>query len=109
MELSETIWAVLEEVERTKPTRVVFDSLAELRLLARDHLRYRRQVLGLKQFFAGRRCTVLLLDATEEQEGGLESVAHSVVQLEQFMPEYGRERRRLRVLKLRGSPYRGGH
>ncbi len=68
-QLTETTWAVLEEVERTKPTRVVFDSLAELRLLAQDSLRYRRQILGLKHFLAGRNCTVLLLDSAEESVG----------------------------------------
>jgi circadian clock protein KaiC len=111
VELGETIRAVLDEVERTRPSRVVFDSLAELRLLAGDPLRYRREVMGLKQFFAGRRCTVLLLDsgqAREGREGDLASVAHSVLQLEQLAPQYGGERRRLRVLKLRGGRYRGG-
>lgn len=109
VELDETTWAVLEEVDRTQPTRVVFDSLAELRLLARDPMRYRRQILGLKQFFAGRHCTVLLLDGQNNQEGGLDSVAHSVVELEQLAPAYGGERRRLHVLKLRGGSYRGGY
>ncbi len=110
VELGETIWAVLEEVERTKPSRVVFDSLAELRLLARDMLRYRRQILGLKQFFAGRHCTVLLLDSMDAPGNGLESICHSVTLLEQLSPQYGSsERRRLRVIKLRGSSYRGGY
>jgi circadian clock protein KaiC len=109
VELGETTWAVLEEVEETKPSRVVFDSLAELRLLARDQLRYRRQILALKQFFAGRHCTVLLLDGINEPGSGLESVAHSVLELEQLAPEYGGERRRLRVLKLRAGRYRGGY
>lgn len=109
VELSETIWAVLEEVERTKPARVVFDSLAELRLLARDPLRYRRQVLGLKQFFAGQNCTVLLLDGIDTPGSGVESIAHSVLSLQQLAPEYGIERRRLRVVKLRGSSFRGGY
>lgn len=109
VELGETTWAVLEEVENTKPTRVVFDSLAELRLLARDPLRYRRQVLGLKHFFAGRNCTVLLLDGIDTPGSGLESIAHSVLSLQQLAPEYGAERRRLRVVKLRGSSYRAGY
>lgn len=109
VELGETTWAVLQEVERTQPTRVVFDSLAEIQILARDRLRYRRQILGLKQFFTGRNCTVLLLDGTNEGDAGLESVAHSVLRLQQTIPEYGRERRRLRVEKLRGSIYRGGY
>ncbi len=108
VELGETIWAVLEEIERTKPLRVVFDSLAELRLLAQDQLRFRRQILGLKQAFAGLHCTVLLLDG-EDETAGVESIAHSVVRLEQIAQEYGRERRRLRVVKLRGSSFRGGY
>ena len=111
VELGETVRAVLDDVERTKPARLVFDSLAELRLLAGDPLRYRREVLGLKQFFAGRRCTVLLLDSGTPREGresDLASVAHSVLELEQLAPQYGGERRRLRVLKLRGGRYRGG-
>lgn len=109
VELGETTEAVLEQVERTRPTRLVFDSLAELRLLARDQLRYRRQVLALKQFFAGRHCTVLLLDGGAAPGEGVESIAHSVVHLDQFAPEYGSERRRLRVVKLRGARYRGGY
>jgi circadian clock protein KaiC len=109
VELGETIWAVLQECEQTKPARVVFDDLAELRLLARDLLRFRRQILGLKRFFAGRNCTVLLLDGINDSRNGLESVAHSVLQLEQLAPEYGSDRRRLRVLKLRGGRYRGGY
>ncbi|HEV2130439.1 MAG TPA: ATPase domain-containing protein [Longimicrobiaceae bacterium] len=111
VEMGETIRMVLDEVDRTKPTRVVFDSLAELRLLAGDPLRYRREVLGLKQFFAGRRCTVLLLDSAggrEGRESDLASVAHSVLELEQLAPQYGGERRRLRIVKLRGGRYRGG-
>jgi circadian clock protein KaiC len=110
VELGETTWAVLEEAERSKPSRVVFDSLAELRLLARDSLRYRRQILGLKQFFAGRHCTVLLLDSMDVPGNGLESICHSVTLLEHLSPEYGsRERRRLRVVKVRGASYRGGY
>jgi len=109
VELGEMTWAVLEEVEQTKPRRVVFDSLAELRLLARDQLRYRRQILALKQFFAGRHCTVLLLDGPNQTGEGLESVAHSVLELTQLSPVYGPDRRRLRVLKLRGGHYRSGN
>jgi circadian clock protein KaiC len=108
VELGATISAVLDEVERSEPSRVVFDSLAELRLLAQDRFRHRQQILGLKQFFAGRRCTVLLLDDIVMPENSPESIAHSVVRLEQLAPDYGRERRRMRVLKLRGGPYRGG-
>lgn len=111
VELGETTNAVLKEVERIQPTRVVFDSLSEMRLLASDPLRYRRQILALKQYFAGRRCTVLLLDDRTATVGDLQvqSIAHGVVELEHLALEYGAERRRLRVIKLRGSKYRGGY
>jgi circadian clock protein KaiC len=110
VELGQTIRAVLDEVERLRPARVIFDSLSELRLLARDPLRYRRQVLALKQFFAGRGSTVLLLDDCTLREGDLQlqSIAHGVIRLEQVSPDYGPERRRLRIMKLRGVPFRGG-
>jgi len=109
VELGETVGAVLTEVERTKPVRVVFDSLSELRLLARDPLRYRRQILGLRQFFAGRRCTVLLLDELNPPGTGVQSISHSVIQLDHDTPDYRAERRQLRVLKVRGVPYCGGY
>lgn len=110
-ELGETTKAVLEEVERARPRRVVFDSLSELRLLAQNPLRYRRQILALKQFFAGRQCTVLLLDDRTSDDSDLQvrSIAHGVILLEQLAPEYGAERRRLRVVKMRGKTYRGGY
>jgi circadian clock protein KaiC len=110
VELSETARAVLETVERVKPTRVVFDSLSEMRLLARDSLRYRRQILALKHFFTGRSCTVLLLDYTGDTTGDfqLQSLTHGVLTLEQLMPLYGGQRRRLRVQKVRGISYRDG-
>lgn len=110
-ELGETTKAVLDEVQRVKPKRVVFDSLSEMRLLAQNPLRYRRQILALKQFFAGRKSTVLLLDDKTSDESDLQvrSIAHGVLTLEQLSPEYGAERRRLRVVKLRGRPYRGGY
>jgi circadian clock protein KaiC len=111
VELSETTRAVLAEVERTKPTRIVFDSLSEMRLLAQNPLRYRRQILALKQFFIGRSCTVLLLDDRTSDAGDLQlqSIAHGVVTLQQLAPEYGAERRRLRVIKFRGARYLGGY
>jgi circadian clock protein KaiC len=111
VELSETTKSVLTEVERTKPSRVVFDSLSEMRLLAQIPLRYRRQILALKQFFIGRQCTVLLLDdrTSEVSDLQLQSLAHGVVTLEQLAPEYGAERRRLRVVKMRGMRFRGGY
>jgi circadian clock protein KaiC len=106
VELGETVRSILETIERLQPTRVVLDSLSELKLLARDPLRYRRQILALKEFFAGRDCTVLLLD--DMTAGGadlqVESVAHGVVLLETLPFEYGRARRRTRIVKIRGVP-----
>ena len=104
IELGETVKGVLAAVDRLQPTRVVFDSLSELKLLARDPLRYRRQILALKEFFSGRDCTVVLLDDLSAGGGDLqlESLAHGVVVLEMLPFEYGRARRRLRVSKLRG-------
>jgi circadian clock protein KaiC len=111
VELSETTKTILADVERIKPARVVFDSLSELRLLAGNPLRYRRQILALKQFFAGRNCTVLLLDdlTGTDRDLQVQSIAHGVVRLEQVNPEYGSERRRLLVVKYRGVQFRGGY
>ena len=111
VELGETTRAVLDEVERTEAARVVFDSLSELRLLSRDSLRFRRQVLGLKQFFVGRSCTVLLLDdrTVADNDLQLQSISHGVLLLEQLAFDYGTDRRRLRVQKLRGVRFRGGY
>jgi circadian clock protein KaiC len=111
IELSETTKTILADVERLKPARAVFDSLSELRLLAGNPLRYRRQILALKQFFAGRRCTVLLLDdmTSSNHDLQVQSIAHGAVRLEQLYPKYGAERRRLIVLKYRGVRFRGGY
>ncbi len=112
VELSETTKIILAEVERIQPKRIVFDSLSEFRLLSGNPLRYRRQILALKQFFTGRDCTVLLLDdmtSMEHKDLQVQSLAHGVVRLEQMYPEYGSERRRLIVLKFRGVRYRGGY
>jgi circadian clock protein KaiC len=111
VELTETIKAVVAAFDRIKPTRIIFDSLSELRLLAQGSLRYRRQILALKQFFIGKNCTVLLLDdgTAEGPDLQLQSIAHGVIAMEQLSPVYGSERRRLRVLKFRGSSYRGGY
>ncbi len=111
VDLGATTRAVLEAVQRTNPTRVVFDSLSEMRLLAQSSLRYRRQILALKQFFIGRNCTVLLLDdgTSEGPDLQLQSLAHGVVELVQLAPDFGPERRRLRVVKFRGSAFRGGY
>lgn len=110
MELSETTGLIFKEVERINPTRVVLDSLSELRLLAQNPLRYRRQVLALKHFFTNRNCTVVLLDdlSSSQDDLQLHSIAHGVVMLEQLAIDYGAERRRLRVIKMRGIRFRGG-
>jgi len=111
VELSETTLRILSDVDVIKPTRVVFDSLSELRLLAGSSLRYRRQILALKQFFAGRQCTVLLLDDMTAMKHDLQvqSIAHAVLRLEQISSDYGAARRRLVVSKYRGKQFRGGY
>jgi circadian clock protein KaiC len=110
LELGETTRLILEQVTSINPSRLVLDSLSELRLLAQNPLRYRRQVLALKQFFANRRCTVVLLDDMSSLETDLQlhSISHGVVRLEQLAIDYGAERRRLRVVKMRGIDFRGG-
>jgi circadian clock protein KaiC len=111
VELSETTLKILADVETLKPTRVVFDSLSELRLLSGNSLRYRRQILALKQYFAGRTCTVLLLDDMTAMEHDLQvqSIAHAVLRLEHTNSDYGVARRRLVVTKFRGQEFRGGY
>lgn len=111
VELNEATQQVFERVEASSPTRVIFDSLSELRLLAQSPLRYRRQVLALKHFFTRRRCTVILLDDQTSESGDLQlhSISHGVVMLEQLAIDYGAERRRLRVIKMRGVRFRGGY
>jgi circadian clock protein KaiC len=111
MELGETTGLIFKEVERINPTRVVLDSLSELRMLAQNPLRYRRQVLALKHFFTNRNCTVVLLDdlSSSQDDLQLHSIAHGVVMLEQLAIDYGAERRRLRVIKMRGIRFRGGY
>jgi circadian clock protein KaiC len=110
VELQQTVDEVLKVVERYNPARVAFDSLSEMRLLAREPLRFRRQILALKQFFSGRDCTVILLDDKTAPEGDLQlhSLAHGVIVLEHVALEYGSERRRLQVTKVRGIRFRGG-
>ncbi|HEX6705139.1 MAG TPA: ATPase domain-containing protein [Albitalea sp.] len=110
VELDETIKFILTEVERRRPARAVFDSLSELRLLAGTPLRYRRQMLGLKQYFSGRRCTVLVLDdlTGSDDDPQLQSIAHGIIELRQETPLYGAEQRRLRVVKYRGMQFVGG-
>ncbi len=111
LELASTTRLILADVERLKPSCLVFDSLSELRLLAGTPLRYRRQILAMKQFFATRQCTVVLLDDLTATVNDLQmqSLAHGVISLEHMDPEYGSQRRRLRIAKYRGRPFRGGH
>lgn len=111
VELGETIEGVMACVDRLRPQRVAFDSLSELRLLAQNSLRYRRQILALKQYFSTRECTVLMLDdrTADPNDLQLHSVVHGVITLEQTAQDYGVARRRLRVVKMRGVKYRSGY
>jgi circadian clock protein KaiC len=110
LELNETLQSVFAKVEELNPTRVVFDSLSEIRLLAQSPLRYRRQILALKHFFAGRKTTVILLDdlSSSPTDLQLHSIAHGVILLEASPVDYGSERRRLRIVKMRGIDFRSG-
>ena len=111
LELGETTKRIFEAFEKVKPERVVLDSLSEIRLLAQSSLRYRRQILALKHYFARSGATVLMLDdlSHEANDRTMHSVAHGVIRLDELSPEYGAERRRLRVIKFRGQKYRGGY
>ncbi|CUS46249.1 MAG: ATPase domain-containing protein [Pseudomonadota bacterium] len=111
LELGETTKRIFEAFERAKPDRVVLDSLSEIRLLAQSSLRYRRQILALKHYFSHHGSTVLMLDdlTTEILDKTVHSVAHGVIRLEELSPNYGAERRRLRVVKYRGQRFRGGY
>ena len=108
VELGETTNAIFAAVERVKPNRVVLDSVTSLRLLADTALRYRRQLLTMRRFFADRPITVLLLDGAES-DLPLEDIAHGVIKLERMAPEYGNVRRRLSVTKMRGMAFHGGY
>jgi circadian clock protein KaiC len=111
VELADVVETILAKVSEIKPSRVVIDSMSELRMVARDSLRYRRQVLSLKQFFEGRDCTTLLLDERfrDHQESQVQTIAHGVIILEVLPREYGITRRRLEVLKVRASSFRQGY
>ncbi len=111
LELGETTKRIFEAFERVQPVRVVLDSLSEIRLLAQSSLRYRRQILALKHYFARHNATVLMLDdlTSDSNDKTVHSVAHGVIRLEELSPNYGAERRRLRVTKYRGRRYRGGY
>lgn len=111
LELGETVRSIMAAVVASAPTLVVLDSLSEVRLLAQGALRYRRQVLALKHFFLQQKCTVVMLDdlTIREDDLTLHSIAHGVIRLEQLAMDYGSERRRLRVFKMRGRAFRGGY
>ena len=110
LELGETTKRIFESFETLQPERVVLDSLSEIRLLAQSSLRYRRQILALKHYFARQNATVLMLDdlSNDINDKTVHSIAHGVIRLEELAPEYGAERRRLRVIKYRGRRFRGG-
>lgn len=111
LELSETTKAIFAAIADGEPDRVVLDSLSEIRLLAQSSLRYRRQVLAMKHYFARRGATVLMLDDLTAQvmDKTVHSVAHGVIRLEELSPNYGAERRRMRIVKYRGQSFRGGY
>lgn len=111
VELADTTGAVLKKVQEIKPSRLIFDSLAELQMLAREPLRYRRHILGLKKFFTGLNCTVMLLDdrTTAKIDLQIQSIAHGVITMEGMQRDFGVRRRRLEVKKLRGTRYREGY
>ena len=111
VELGETTRRVMERVTAHKPVRIAFDSLSEMRLLAQNPLRYRRQILALKHFFSTLNCTVLLLDDQTSEAGDLHlhSICHGVIKLEQALQDFGGQRRRMQIVKMRGIKFRGGY
>jgi circadian clock protein KaiC len=110
VELVDVMQSILTKLEQVKAGRIVFDSMSEIRMLARDPLRYRRQILSLKQFFVGRDCTVLLLDdrTGDRSDTQLQSICHGAIRMEALPREFGPHRRQIQVLKLRASQFRGG-
>lgn len=114
VELSETTRKFFDVVERVKPRRLVFDSLSEMRLMAQEPLRFRRQILAMKEYFVGKGCTVLLLDdnegrAVSRDDRDVQSLAHGVLVLDKTTPKFGPARRRISIAKLRGLRYRDGY
>ena len=110
VELGETVKRIRSEIERIKPERVALDSVSELKILSQTHARYRREILGLKQYLAGKECTVVVLDdrTTREGEQQLQSIAHGVIRMERQGREYGDTRRRLHIVKMRGVRFHDG-
>lgn len=111
VELNRTTKILMDEIDRVKPARLVFDSLSEMRLMAETPLRYRRQILSLKQYLADKKCTVLLLDdrSAEEKDQQVRSLAHGVVTLDKTARVYGIDRRSLIIEKIRGVKFREGY
>jgi circadian clock protein KaiC len=111
IELGPAVRTMLDEIDRVKPDRVVLDSLSEIRLLAQSSLRYRKQILALKQFFDARNITTLLLDdrTSDVRDMQLQSVPHGVLELERYTPVYGTPRRRMQIVKVRGLQFRAGY
>lgn len=111
VEMTHTTKVLMDHIERIKPHRIVFDSISELRMLSESSLRYRRQMLALKQFFARQKCTVLLLDdlTSSPKDLQVQSIVHGVINLQKLHPEFGTERRRLNIVKIRGIEYLGGY
>ena len=110
VELVDVMQSILTKLEKAKAGRIVFDSMSEIRMLARDPLRYRRQILSLKQFFVGRECTVLLLDdrTGDRTDTQLQSICHGAIRMEAQPRDFGPQRRQIQILKLRASQFRGG-
>lgn len=110
VELSDRMQRIVKEVQRVRPDRLVIDALSELRMLAKDPLRYRRQILSLKDFMADQKCTVLLLDDRSSRDPDLQlhSIVHGVVSMDKVPRDYGKTRRQIEIVKLRGTPYREG-
>lgn len=110
VELNDRMQRIVKEVQRVRPERLVIDALSELRMLAKDSLRYRRQILSLKDFMADQECTVLLLDdrSLRDPDLQLHSVVHGVISMDKIPREYGKTRRQIEIVKLRGTPYREG-
>lgn len=109
IELSENVSRIIAEVERLKPQRILIDSLSEFRQIGRENMRYRRQMTALKNFLINAGATVYLLDTCSHLGGQLETICHGVIELERIAPEYGRERRRLQILKMREVAFHGGY
>jgi circadian clock protein KaiC len=110
VELNDRMQRIVKEMQRVRPERLVIDALSELRMLAKDPLRYRRQILSMKDFMADQKCTVLLLDDRTSRDSDLQlhSVVHGVISMNKVAREYGKTRRQLEIVKLRGTAYREG-